>query len=97
MDHQTHLFTDDVIQVRNADVSFDQRDLIHLLRKGPLLDVVLDTHIIVWCRATLGNENLLWKETGAHATTAELYYLRDRWRATRCVKAADDGVVGEHF
>lgn len=72
MDYQTHLFTDDVIQVRNTDISFDQRDFIHLFRKGPLLDVVLDAHIIVWCRATLGNENLLWKETRARATTTEL-------------------------
>lgn len=59
---KSHLFTDNVIQVRNTDISFDQRNLINLLREGPLLDVIPDPHIIVGRWAALRNKHLLWKE-----------------------------------
>lgn len=58
----SHLFTDNVIQVRNADISFDKWDLVHLFREGPLLDVVLDPYIIVGCWTALRNKHLLWEE-----------------------------------
>lgn len=56
----SHLFTDNVVQVRNTDISFNKGDLIHFFRKGPLLDVVLDPHIVVGCWTALGNKHLLW-------------------------------------
>lgn len=64
---KSHLFTDNIIQVRNTDISFDQRNLIHLLREGPLLDIVLDSHIVVGCWAALRNKHLLWKERSRKA------------------------------
>lgn len=64
----TCLFADYVIQVRNADISFDKRDLIHLFGKRPLLDVVFDAHVIVRCRPALRNEHLLWEEKRWTAT-----------------------------
>lgn len=57
-----YLLTDNVIQVWNADIGFDQRDLIHLLWKGPLLYVILDAHIVVRRRAALRNKHLPWEE-----------------------------------
>lgn len=62
-EREAHLFTDNVIQVGNADISFDQRNFIHLLWEGSLLDVVPDPHIVVGCWAALGDKHLLWKET----------------------------------
>lgn len=55
----SHLFTDDVIQIWNTDICFHQRDLIHLLREGSLLYIVLDPHSVVGCWATLRNKHLL--------------------------------------
>lgn len=60
---ESHLSTDNVIQVGDADVSFDQRNFIHLLWEGSLLDIVPDPHIIVGCWAALRDKHLLWKET----------------------------------
>lgn len=58
----SHLFTDDVIQIWNTDICFHQRDLIHLLREGSLLYIVLDPHSVVGCWATLRNKHLLCRE-----------------------------------
>lgn len=58
----SHLLTDNIIQVRNADVRFHERDLIHLLRKRPLLDVVPDAHVVVGRWTALRDKHLLWKE-----------------------------------
>lgn len=66
----SHLLTDDVIQVRNTDVCFNERDLIHLFREGPLLDIIFDSHVVVGCRPTLGNKHLLWE--GRHGQKAKM-------------------------
>lgn len=59
---KSHLFTDNVVQIWNTDIRFNQRDLVHLLREGSLLDIVLDSHSIVGCWATLGYKRLLCTE-----------------------------------
>lgn len=56
------LFANNVVQVRNANIGFDQGDLIHLFRERPLFYVVFDPDIVVWCWTALGNKYLLWKE-----------------------------------
>lgn len=55
----SHLLTNNVIQVRDTDISFDKRDLIHLLREGPLFHIVLNPHIIVGCWTAFRNKHLL--------------------------------------
>lgn len=62
----SHLFTDNVIQVRNTDISFDQRNLIHLFRERPLLDIVFYSYVIVRYWTSLRNKHLLWEERGLH-------------------------------
>ena len=55
----SHLFVNDVVQVWDADVGFDQGDLVHLLREGPLLDSVANPHVIVRRWAALRDKHLL--------------------------------------
>lgn len=55
----SHLFVNDVVQVWDADVGFDQGDLVHLLREGPLLDGVANPHVIVRRWAALRDKHLL--------------------------------------
>ena len=59
-DWSSHLLIDDVVQVWDADVSFNQGDLVHLLGERPLFNVVLDSNRVVGSRPALGNKHLLW-------------------------------------
>lgn len=53
-----YLPADYIIQVRNADISFDERNLIDLFWERPLLNVVLDAYVVVGCGSALRNKHL---------------------------------------
>lgn len=78
---ESHLFADNVVQVRNTDICFDKRDLIDLFGEGPLLDVVLDAHAVVGCRTALGNKHLLWTETTTRTVVPSAQRM---WRMFTC-------------
>lgn len=77
---KSHLFTDNVVQVRDTDISFDKRNLIHLFREGSLLDVVLDPHIVFRRRTALRNKHLLWKERSRQVQSRVVLSTKEMWK-----------------